>query len=59
MAACETMKVGEIYECPKCGLEIQVRKSCDCAHDETCEPHVEEGVCCDFECCGEKLTKKK
>jgi hypothetical protein len=52
------MKIGDIYTCGKCGLELKVLKGCE----ECCE-HEDEGACttehCNFICCGEELTLKK
>jgi hypothetical protein len=53
MASCSEMKVGEVYVCEDCGLELQVLKSC--ADDE-------EGACActdPLTCCGEALVLKK
>jgi hypothetical protein len=57
MGKCHDMKVGEIYTCAKCGLELKVLKGCE----ECCE-NEEDGACttehCSFLCCGEELTLK-
>lgn len=55
MVDCHDMKVGEVYSCPKCGLEMKVLQDCDCGD--------QEGACgcgteCGFECCGEAMVKK-
>jgi len=47
---CAEMKVGDIYVCNYCGLEIEVKRECSCS-DETCH-------CDGFECCGEEMSKK-
>lgn len=57
MSSCENMKVGEVYECKACGLEIEVKKACDCVNDK-CEP-VADDHCCDFNCCGKPMELKK
>lgn len=55
MANCHEMKVGDIYTCEKCGIELQVLKECKeagmPADDCECAP-------CTFSCCGEDLKKK-
>ena len=47
------MKLGEVYVCEECGLELQVVKECkECGEDAaecTCVEH------CDFSCCGEEM----
>lgn len=57
MPNCHTMKVGEVYWCPKCGFEIKVIAECKTDHGH------DTGDCaCDdnnFECCGEPLKKRK
>ncbi len=47
---CSEMKLGQVYVCGDCGLELKVVKECDC----------EEGSCScsDLECCGGTLTLK-
>lgn len=57
MVSCDQMKVGEVYVCEDCGLELEVKKSCNCV-DEHCHP-MADGVCCDFVCCGKPMTLKK
>jgi hypothetical protein len=55
MPSCHAMKLGQIYVCGECGLELQVVKEC-----EECG---EEGECgleeCTFECCGEEMKLKE
>ncbi len=56
MAGCDEMKVGQVYMCEECGLELRVVKECtECATEAECSC-VEE---CEFECCGEPLKLKK
>jgi hypothetical protein len=57
MPNCTEMKVGEVYECPDCGLELQVVKSCseDGGHSDTCSL---EGGGCVLRCCAEELVRK-
>ena len=57
MVDCHDMKEGQIYACPKCGLEIQIVKEC--------QTHCAEGACedeacddCVFACCGENMQLK-
>jgi hypothetical protein len=56
MIHCHDMKVGEIYVCKDCGLELQVVKACrDAEAPEqscSCTP-------CQFTCCGEELVRKE
>ncbi|MBN2392837.1 MAG: hypothetical protein JXR84_19050 [Anaerolineae bacterium] len=56
MPSCHDMKLGEIYVCEACGLELQVVKECkecgESAEDCECESH------CSFECCGEPIKLK-
>lgn len=33
MVSCGEMKVGEVYVCKDCGLELEVKKSCGCPDD--------------------------
>jgi hypothetical protein len=55
MPSCHEMKLGQVYVCEECGLEIKVVKEC-----EECG---EEGECtlsdCAFQCCGEELKLKE
>ena len=53
MAGCTEMKLGEVYVCEGCGLELQVVKTCG---------ENEEGACACTEaiaCCGKPLSLKK
>jgi hypothetical protein len=53
MASCSEMKVGEVYVCEDCGLELQVLKSCADSDAGACscsEP---------LSCCGQQLVLKK
>jgi hypothetical protein len=56
MAGCQDMKVGQVYICPSCGIELQVKKECT----ECCGS---VALCCDdpcqFACCGIPLVLKK
>ena len=56
MTSCHDMKLGRIYVCGECGLELQVVKECqecgESADDCGCTDH------CTFECCGEPLKLK-
>lgn len=56
MASCQEMKVGQVYACEGCGLELKVVKEC-----KECGSPAEECECpepCTFECCGEPLKLK-
>jgi len=50
------MKLGEVYVCEECGLELKVVKECE-------ECGQEEGECtiadCTFQCCGEEMKLKE
>ncbi len=55
MAGCNEMKVGQVYICPSCGIELEVVKECvECKEDDTCckDP-------CAFACCGVPLMLKE
>ncbi|MEM1059272.1 MAG: hypothetical protein AAGK14_08485 [Verrucomicrobiota bacterium] len=46
------MKTGEVYACPECGFEIEVKTNCECEPGcESCEPS-------EFSCCHQPLRKK-
>ena len=56
MADCHEMKLGQVYVCEDCGLELQVVKEC-----AECGKPSEECGCaehCTFECCGKPLALK-
>jgi len=53
MLQCHEMKVGEVYTCSNCNVELQVVKEC-C---ETESPACDDDQCA-LTCCGEELTKK-
>lgn len=56
MPSCHDMKLGEVYVCEECGLELQVVKECDeCGEDEESCECVEH---CNFSCCGEEMKLK-
>ena len=53
MAACSEMKVGDVYVCENCELEIQIVRS---------RADIEEAACACAEalsCCGRPLTLKE
>ena len=52
MTNCHEMKVGQVYVCEGCGLELKVISECEeCGTDpESCECPP-----CQFVCCGEPL----
>ena len=52
MANCAQMEKGDVYVCEKCGLELQVIKTCACI--------VGEQVSCNvpLQCCGQDMKKK-
>lgn len=39
-------KVGDMYRCSQCGLELHVTKGCDCSEE-----------CAELNCCGQSLEK--
>jgi len=47
---CSEMKVGDVYACGICGLEIEVKTECSCTDDD-CR-------CSGFECCGQEMSKR-
>ncbi len=56
MISCHDMKLGQVYVCEECGLELKVVKECrECGEDaadcDCAEP-------CTFSCCGEELKLK-
>lgn len=55
MPCCYDLKVGQIWVCEECGLELQVVKECECSDEEPCD--CDEDL--DFTCCGETLRKKQ
>jgi hypothetical protein len=56
MASCHEMKLGQVYVCEECGLELKVIKECE-------ECGTEESGCtiadCTFKCCGEEMMLKE
>jgi hypothetical protein len=50
------MKLGQVYVCEECGLELEVVKECEeCGEDAaecTCVEH------CSFACCGKEMKLK-
>ena len=56
MPSCHQMKLGQVYVCEDCGLELKVVKECE-------ECGEEEGECtladCAFQCCGEEMKLKE
>ena len=57
MPSCHDMKLGQVYVCEGCGLELQVVQECEeCGEDAAecgCVEH------CTFACCGEELKLKE
>lgn len=56
MAKCHDLEKGKVYQCQNCGLEIEIKKSCDCK-EKNCKC-LREDDHCSFKCCGQKLKKK-
>ncbi|MFW6055239.1 MAG: hypothetical protein ACOC9D_04970 [Thermodesulfobacteriota bacterium] len=52
MANCSDMKVGDVFYCKVCGLEMQVNKAC------TCEPGKEGSCSVPLKCCDQDMTKR-
>ncbi len=56
---CNNMKLGEVYACSACGLELEVVNSCNHeGHDQCCDACADESADCTFSCCGSPMTKK-
>ena len=49
MSKCSEMKVGDVYKCDFCGLELEVKTACNC-DDDDCS-------CSGLECCGSEMSK--
>jgi hypothetical protein len=47
VTTCSDMKVGQIYFCPDCGVELQVIK--ECSDTDHCSLEQCKLVCCDQE----------
>ncbi len=56
MASCHEMKMGQVYVCPDCGVELKVVKECaECGTEASaCSCEVD----CNLECCGKPLPLK-
>jgi len=57
MPSCHEMKLGDVYVCEDCGLELKVVNECDECGTDAAECGCEEP--CVFECCGEELKLKE
>ena len=56
---CNDMKVGEVYACGNCGIELEVIKNCNHeGHDQCCDSCADESADCNFTCCGADMVKK-
>ncbi|MCE5199583.1 MAG: hypothetical protein ABFD54_06640 [Armatimonadota bacterium] len=55
MSKCSDMKLGEVYICEDCGLELEVVKECgnEMTEGTTCESQP-----CTLACCNKELVKK-
>ena len=54
MPSCHQMKLGQVYVCEECGLELEVVKECqECGEEEECTL-----ADCTFQCCGEEMKLK-
>jgi hypothetical protein len=55
MTSCHEMKLGQVYMCEDCGLELKVIKECqECGTDES-ECTLDD---CAFKCCGQEMKLK-
>ncbi|MBN1217159.1 MAG: hypothetical protein JXA99_17195 [Candidatus Lokiarchaeota archaeon] len=55
IVGCHDVKVGDILECPDCGLQLEVKSECkECGTETSCGCAED----CDFSCCGTLLVKK-
>jgi hypothetical protein len=56
MTDCNEMKLGEVYTCKQCGLELEVVK--ECIEAKAWRP-LEQCECtqCPVTCCGDELVK--
>ncbi|MFO7556587.1 MAG: hypothetical protein R6W88_15410 [Desulfobacterales bacterium] len=52
MANCAEMKVGDIYKCESCGLDLQVTQTCSCGSEG------EDACSAPLQCCGKDMEKK-
>ena len=55
MTDCREMKLGEVYRCKECGLELEVVKEC---REAKLPPEHCKCTPCPLACCGEELVKK-
>ncbi len=51
MANCSEMKIGDVYVCNVCGLELKVEKRCTCGEGAT-------SCTVPLQCCGQDMVKK-
>jgi hypothetical protein len=56
MVSCNEMKLGQVYTCPECGLELEVVQECKECGEEESECSIED---CTFKCCGEEMVLKE
>jgi len=51
--SCHDLKKGNVLVCEECGLELKVKKACNCEEEET-------GACTEggFSCCGGPMKVK-
>lgn len=51
--SCHDLKKGQVLVCGDCGLELKVKKACNCEEEET-------GACSEggFTCCGGEMKVK-
>ena len=53
MANCREMKVGDVFVCEKCGLELRVNKTCKCGGADGTNKHSVP-----LQCCAQEMVKK-
>lgn len=54
MAICSEMKVGDVFYCQSCHLELKVERTCSCKS----EGQVELKCSVPLQCCGKPMIKK-
>ena len=53
MANCREMKVGDVFVCKICGLELRVNKTCKCGGADGTDNHS-----IPLQCCTQEMVKK-
>lgn len=55
MPDCHHMRQGDLFECPECGLRIEVVAECDEVGQEECTHPDHDDRTCTFRCCNQDL----